>query len=75
MMDKLKIPPTEGNVDTGNAKSVIEEIRSEISVMGGNDSEFDELNNILAQLENGSYSPERAVEEARKIRDRKADYH
>lgn len=61
--------------DEGNTAMEIEAIRREISVMGGNDSEFGELDNVLERLNNGTYSPERALAEARKIRDQKMDYH
>jgi len=57
------------------AKLEIEAIRQEIYMMGANDAEFNELATVLKAMESGTCLPEQAVEEARKIRDKKMDYH
>jgi uncharacterized membrane protein YjjP (DUF1212 family) len=55
------------------AKSEIGLIRQE-AYMRNVDSELDEINTILKALEDGKYSPEQAVEKARKISNRMMDY-
>ena len=53
----------------------IQNIEQEVSVMGSNDSEIPDLNGLISGLKEGKLSPENAVKEAMKIRDRKQDYH
>jgi|GEM_PF-2370260 hypothetical protein len=50
-------------------------IRQEIAVMGGNDSEMDELNQIEQALETESIDPATARKKAQAVLDRKMDYH
>ncbi len=61
------------NIET--AKSEIEAMRQEIYMIGANDSEFSEIATILKALKDGTYSPEKAIEETRKIYEKKMDYH
>jgi len=50
-------------------------ILNRISVMGGNDSEIEEINKIMEDLQNGHISGEDALKKAHQIEDRKMDYH
>jgi uncharacterized membrane protein YjjP (DUF1212 family) len=58
-----------------DAKTEIKMIRQEIYMKGANDSEFDQINDILKKMEQGKYLPEQAVQEARKISESKMEYH
>lgn len=57
------------------AETYISEIMSEVSSMGGNDSEIPVLNRLIQSLRSGQVSPEEAKKEAYEIFSRKQDYH
>lgn len=57
------------------AETYISEIMSEVSSMGGNDSEIPVLNRLIQSLKSGQVSPEEAKKEAYEIFSRKQDYH
>lgn len=57
------------------ARQAIEQIRAEISVLGANDSEFSDLNNIIDQLDQQNITPQEAIQQAQAVRDSKQDYH
>jgi hypothetical protein len=61
--------------DIETAEAEIAMIRQDIYMMGANDTEMSDLDAIVASLRDGTYSPEEALRKARKIGDRKMDYH
>lgn len=50
-------------------------VRDEVAQMGANDSEIPIINSIIEKLKRGEMSPEEALSNVYKIKDRKADYH
>lgn len=50
-------------------------IRQQCAVMGGNDSEISDLNNLYDQVKNGDLELATALEQAHSILRRKNDYH
>lgn len=75
MMNELEPLAKEQGISIEDAKMEIEVIRQEIYMKGANDSEFNQINDILKKMEKGECLPERAVEAARKISDSKMEYH
>ena len=57
------------------AEAEILAIRQEIYMRGANDSEIPTIDRLLNSLRAGGRTPEDAVQEAREIMARKADYH
>ncbi len=53
----------------------IEAIKGEVAVMGANDYEIPALEALINSLKNKEILPEKALEQAIKIRDSKQDYH
>ncbi len=72
MMEKPKL--SEG---VEAAEVEIRAMLQDMHVMGGNDYEPSRIEEILGRLQDGSLSPEAAVEEARKVLDQKItnSYH
>ena len=58
-----------------SALAAIAEVRQRMAAMGGNDSEFFQLNEITEKLGRNEIEPEKAVEEANRILNGKEDYH
>lgn len=56
-------------------EDIILQIRQEVYLMGANDVEMTDFNNILGKLQRGECSAEEAIEAARAIQMRKMDYH
>jgi len=57
------------------AVAFIENIRNQIAVMGANDSEMDDLNQIRSAMESEKISPQEAMNKALEIKNSKQDYH
>ncbi len=68
-MNENVIPPSK------DAKFEILSILNEIMIMGANDSERSQIDNILERLTAHQINPEDAIKEARKIKDSKQSYH
>ena len=58
-----------------NAIRTIEATRSGWAVTGAIDSEMDDTNILIAKLEKGEISAEKALEELQGMDDRRMDYH
>lgn len=71
MMEAAEHP--QENVASAEAK--VRQIMQEVYMMGANDHELSSLQEILGQLKDGELLPDVAVERARKISERKEDYH
>lgn len=67
-LPKKELTPNEASVQ-------IEAIKAQIRVLGGNDTEPSEIEEIRKGLESGELKPLEAVELAQAILDRKQDYH
>lgn len=59
----------------GEAEMKIRTILHEVQLMGANDSEPFEINQILDYLRKKQLTPEEALKKARSIQFRKQDYH
>lgn len=57
------------------AINYIELIESDVWAMGANDSEVSELRRLAEKVRDGSLSPIEARDQAKKIIDKKQDYH
>ncbi len=71
-MNQTQVPnpdPIEQAVNT------IRSLQAEVAVMGANDSEHGDLEELLAQVKEGKITPTQAIERAYRIRDRKNEYH
>lgn len=62
----LTVEAVEGEIQT---------LLQEMHTMGANDFEFPEFATLLQDLRMGKMSPAEALRRARRIRDRKQDYH
>lgn len=58
-----------------NPLDIIAMIRQEIAVMGFNDSEFYDLDQIVSEYESGAITAEEAISRAQAIKAAKQDYH
>ncbi len=58
-----------------NAEATIQGILNEISVMGANDSEYRDVQNILEQLRSQQITDAEAITQVQNIRNAKQDYH
>ncbi len=63
------------NPENINVEMEIEIIRQQIAVMGANDYEFDELDNIKKLWQKKEISGKEAVARARAVLNNKQDYH
>lgn len=68
----MDIEGTQGPIDAKEAKDQILMIRDEVYAMGANDYEMPALARILENLEKGELTPEKALEEAYAIKERKS---
>lgn len=55
--------------------AIISNIRWQISAMGANDSEMNDIDKIVQQLDNKQISAEEAVKKVTAIYENKQDYH
>lgn len=62
-------------LDTESATATIMGIFQEISLMGANDSEHDQIMDIISRMKMGLVEPDEAIREAQMVRDSKTDYH
>ena len=65
----------EGNITKEQAIADIMGLRQYIYLLGANDSEFNEIDKILKDLDDGKIEPINAVQAVAKIEARKQDYH
>ena len=72
-MENSNIDPS--SISINDALSSIGGIKTAIASMGGNDSEFNVLDDIVNNLQEGSLTPEEALEQANKVLLSKQDYH
>lgn len=70
-----KMPENKLETTISDALNFIESTRSEIAVMGANDSEMDELDKIKSAVESKKISPQEAISKALGIKESKQDYH
>lgn len=64
------------SMDVNQALGAVEAIRGQVMVMGANDSEQAQFDEIVGRIERGEYkNPQDAVFEAQKILDGKQAYH
>lgn len=66
--------PERMNVEN-DPKAIIGFIHQEIALMGANDSEHEQLREILTRLERGELTSEQAVAAAESVKQSKQDYH
>ena len=59
----------------GKVLEQIKFIRQKVAIMGFNDSEIPELNELLEKVEGGEVDPQKALERAHEIINSKQDYH
>ena len=75
IMNEIKPFAKERGMSIEDARTEIEVIRQEIYMKGANDAEFGLIDDVLKKLDEKTYSPEQAVEAARKISESKMEYH
>ncbi len=74
-MEQSASQPNENALAIAAVEQKILQIRQNIAMMGGNDAEFSQLNDIHQSLRKGRITPEDALLEAEKIEASKMDYH
>ena len=67
--------PNQAELTINDALTQIEAIKGAIAAMGANDSEFDSIQHICKELQNGKLTPVDAVNQVQGIQDSKSAYH
>lgn len=62
------IPEAEIVTDKGDAAIIINYIRDQVYMLGGNNSEFSQFEEILDAVEKGRISPQEGIDKAHEIR-------
>ena len=66
--------PTESNADR-NVLNELNAVRQEVYLMGANDSEIPEIDEIIERFNKGEIGREEALAQVSSIKNRKQDYH